>query len=327
MFILLAFLFSIPQSSAKASAKLTVYAYDSFSGKGSLGEKIRSRFESETKAKLEIVPFGSSGEALNQVVLEGDKTRADLVIGIDNGLLPRALKTTLFDDFKSSLTATRSFVVGGVQSWVPFDYGYLAFVYDEKRHQPKPHTTLKTLAQDKRLIKKIAIEDPRTSSIGRLFLIWTYHETGDNGFREFWKGLSPCLLTIAPGWSGAYSLFSQKEADLVLSYTTSPAYHIEFEKTYTIRAMLFPHGHMRQVEGVMLVKRSLNKDLAHRFVEILLSPEIQSAIALTNFMYPAIRGVLLPTSFKELPPEPKALSVKIPDDVSGWIKAWSKEVR
>lgn len=321
------FLFISSLFGAAPERKLTIYAYDSFSGKGSLGEKVKKIFEEKTKAKLEIVPFGSTGEALNQVALEGKKTRADLVMGVDSGLLPRALKANLFGEFDDSLISARQWNVKPRKEWVPFDYGYLAFVYDKSRYVPKANTTLENIVDDKRLVKKVAIEDPRTSSLGQLFLIWTHSTIGEKEFGGYWKKMAPLLLTISPGWSGAYSLFTQKEVNLVLSYTTSPAYHLEFEKTDKIQAIIFPQGHIQQVEGVMIAKSTQQRLLAHELVAIVLSPKIQAAIPLTNFMYPAIQGTPLPDAFKRLLPQPKAIVATIPDNISDWIKTWTNAVR
>ena len=104
--------------------------------------------------------------------------------------------------------------------------------------------------------KKLVIQDPRTSSIGLSFLLWTQALFPGKAFDEIWKGLSRQVLTVAPSWTGAYGLFLKKEAEFVVSYTTSPAYHREKEKQDFIKAIPFPEGHYRQVEGAAIVKHS-----------------------------------------------------------------------
>ena len=304
--------------------KLTVYTYDSLVGKNSIGEIIRRRFDTKKSDRLRFVSFGSAGEALNQAVLEGSKTRADLIVGIDNSLLPRARRSKLFKDFEPSYVGIKHLRVPAARDWIPFDYGFVSFVYDRHRYTPSPGLTLERLVNEVKLKRKVAIVDPRTSSLGKLFLAWTHKQFGGKQFLPFWKGFSSLVLTVSPGWSGAYALFNKHEADMVLSYTTSPAYHLETEKTDRVQALLFPQGHPQQVEGIMVLKGSVQKDLVREFVETILSAGVQQAVPLTQFMYPVSTAVQLPESFKRLPPSPLALTVDIPDDIADWVRLWTQ---
>ena len=47
------------------------------------------------------------------------------------------------------------------------------------------------------------------------------------------------MLTVTPGWSESYGLFTKGEAPMVLSYTTSPAYHMIAEGTEKYQAAAF----------------------------------------------------------------------------------------
>ena len=133
------------------------------------------------------------------------------------------------------------------------------------------------------------------------------------------------MLTLSPGWSGAYGLFTQKKADFVLSYTTSPAYHAENDKTHDIKCLIFPEGHFRQEEYVGIVKGPKEK-LAKQLVEVLLSEAVQKEIPTHQWMYPIRPGVALPQSFKDLP-VPKALEVdfnEVETSRKDWLKRWEK---
>jgi hypothetical protein len=83
--------------------------------------------------------------------------------------------------------------------------------------------------------QKIVLEDPRSSTPGLGFLLWMKSIYGDKA-GEAWTKLKPRILTTAPGWSEAYALFTKGEAPMVLSYTTSPAYHIAEEKSSRYQA-------------------------------------------------------------------------------------------
>jgi thiamine transport system substrate-binding protein len=172
---------------------------------------------------------------------------------------------------------------------------------------------------------KIVIEDPRTSSLGMGFLLWTKGLFKGSEWKKFWQSLRPGLLTVSPSWSGAYGLFLKGEADFVLSYTTSPAYHIENEKQDFIRAIEFEEGHFRQVEGVAVLKNSKQIKLAQEFVSVLLSPEVQVQVPKTNCMYP-VKEVELPRSYALLP---KVSPVSLPDleeikrEKKNWLREWT----
>ncbi len=293
------FLFSLLATSLSAQGPLHIYAYDSFAGTGSLGEWMK-RFPA---AKVEFTVFPTAGEALNQVALEGKASKADIVLGVDQTLLKRADEIGGFAPFDPALEKELEpgLVFDKAKRWLPFDYGYLAVVYDDRRKKgPPPGLTFQQFAKDPTFRKRLVLEDPRTSSLGRSLLTWTKILYGGEGFLPFWKALLDQTLTIVPGWSAAYGLFLKGEADFVVSYTTSPAYHIENEKNDHIKAIAFPEGNYRQVEAVAIRGASPRAALAKTWVKWLLSSEVQTALPLRQWMYPARKHTALPASFKQL---------------------------
>ena len=132
------------------------------------------------------------------------------------------------------------------------------------------------------------------------------------------------------GWSEAYGLFLKGESDLVLSYTTSPAYHQIVEKTDRYKALVFPEGNYMQVEVAAAIAGSAHADLAKSFLAFLISPDAQKVIPTTNYMYPVRDiGADLPPEFTALPKPEKSLllpadeAAKHRDD---WIKAWVEAI-
>jgi thiamine transport system substrate-binding protein len=112
-----------------------------------------------------------------------------------------------------------------------------------------------------------------------------------------------------------------------LSYTTSPAYHLEYEKTERYRAALFPEGHYLQVEGIGLLKGAKHPVLARRFIDFLLTDAFQSELPLTNWMYPVNPAVRLPDSFRLAPKPVKSLSLpaeQIRDHQAEWLQQWAR---
>lgn len=167
---------------------------------------------------------------LNRLRMEGKNSKADVVLGLDNNLLEAASQSKLFA--KSGVPASAVSVPGGWDNdtFVPFDYGYFAFVYDKNKLK-NPPKSLKELVEGEQKWRVI-YEDPRTSTPGLGLLLWMQKVYGDKA-PEAWQKLAAKTVTVTKGWSEAYGLFLKGESDLVLSYTTSPAYHIIEEKKIT----------------------------------------------------------------------------------------------
>ena len=110
--------------------------------------------------------------------------------------------------------------------------GTFCFIYNSEKLKSPP-TSFEELSDDKNSLSLI-IQDPRTSTPGLGLLLWVksiFKENSD----KIWERLSPKIVTVTKGWSEAYGLFLEGEADLVLSYTTSPAYHIMAEEEKNIK--------------------------------------------------------------------------------------------
>jgi thiamine transport system substrate-binding protein len=169
------------------------------------------------------------------------------------------------------------------------------------------------------------VQDPRTSSPGLGLLLWVKQIFGDEA-DEAWAALAPRIVTVTRGWSEAYGLFLEGEADMVLSYTTSPAYHIAVEGEGRYRAAIFDEGHMMQVEVAAMVAGTDEPELARAFLAFMVSDGFQSAIPTGNWMYPAVTPADgLPPAFGELG-EPPISFLMPPDEVqanrSDWIEEW-----
>ena len=167
--------------------------------------------------------------------------------------------------------------------FVPFDWGWFAFVYDKTRLATPPKTFEALAASDLTII----IEDPRSSTPGLGLLLWVKAAYGDRA-AAVWAGLADNIVTVTPGWSEAYGLFLDGEADMVLSYTTSPAYHLIAEGDDSKAAALFDEGHYLQVEVAGVLAGSDQPKLAAEFMAFMTSDGFQSLIPATNWMYPAV---------------------------------------
>jgi len=172
--------------------------------------------------------------------------------------------------------------------------------------------------------------NPATSSPGRNFLLFTIAVFGEEGYLEFWRKLKPNILTVAPGWSEGYGLYTQGEAPIVLSYDTSPAYHRQFENETRYENLILDDSAYAQVEVAGIVRGAPNLANARRLMDFLVSPELQSLIPLNQVMYPIHPGVELPEAFKAVKRAGHLVSLdeqKVAERLDTWLEQWEAVMR
>ena len=306
-----------------ASETLTVYTYDSFTSDWGPGPAIETAFEAECGCDLEWVAVDDAALLLSRLRLEGENTSADIVLGLDTNLMAEAEATGLLQLHGIDMAALDLPIAWDDPVFVPFDYGYFAIIYDSETLSEPPASLVELV--DGVDGPKLIIQDPRTSTPGLGLLLWVQDVYGD-GAADAWAKLDQRILTVTKGWGEAYGLFLDGEAPMVLSYTTSPAYHQIAEETDRYRAAMFDEGHYLQVELAAMTAGTEHEDLARQFLAFVLSQDFQTAIPTGNWMYPVVDiGDDLPSVFAELPRPSKTLMIE-PDDVaanrSQWIETW-----
>ena len=308
---------------AQEKPALSVYTYSSFTGKYGPGAKVKAAFEAQCGCTLNWVAADDAGSLLARLKLEGETTKADLVLGLDMNLAAEAKASGLFQPHGqdgASLTLPTPWTD---DTLLPFDWGHLAFVYDSTRLAAPPQS-LKQLVDDPKG-PKLVLQDPRTSAPGLGFLLWMRAVYGDEADAA-WSKLKPRIVTFTKGWSEAYGLFLKGEADMVLSYATSPAYHLGAEKKTQYKAAPFAEGHYLHVELAGMTRATKQPELAKRFLAFMLSDAFQSLIPEGNWMMPAkLPAAGLPASFAEVIRPEKTLLVA-PETVRSqrraFIDAW-----
>ena len=307
---------------AQAEGTLTVYTYDSFTSEWGPGPQVEKTFEAECRCDLKFVPVADGAALLNRVKLEGASTKADIVLGLDTNLTAEAKESGLFAPAGIDRADVAVPNAWTDDIFVPYDYGYFAIVYDTETLKTPP-ASLKELV-DGDPSQKIVIQDPRTSTPGLGLLLWVKSVYGDQA-AEAWQKLKGRVLTVTPGWSESYGLFTKGEAPMVLSYTTSPAYHMIAEDTERYQAVSFSEGHYLQIEVAGMTVNGAKNPLSARFLAFMTGPGFQDAIPETNWMYPAGRtDKPLNPAFDKLVKPAKALLLT-PDEVAENRKAWVDE--
>ena len=303
--------------------KLTIYTYDSFVSEWGPGPIIEKIFEEKHNADIEFVAVDSAATLLNKVILEGDTTKADIVLGLDMNLFDLAEQSELFTSYNiNDINNTINVPLKWESNkFIPYNYGYFSFVYNEANLESPPKSMDELINSTN---ARIVIQDPRTSTPGLGLLTWMKALYGDKAGDE-WKKLNKKIISVTKGWTDAYyNFFMAGEADMVLSYTTSPAAHIMFEERYDILATTFEEGNYITIEFAGILNNSKNKDLANRFLSFILSEEFQSVIPSTNIMYPVTNIKDLPEAFDKLE-VPKFIQMdpkEINKNKEKWIDEW-----
>ncbi len=307
-------------SAFAAENTLTIYTYDSFAADWGPGPKIEQAFEAKCGCDVNFVALDDGVSILNRLRLEGGNSKADIVLGLDNNLMAEAKKTGLLTEHNVETANTVLPNGWSDTTFVPYDYGYFAFVYNKEK-LANPPKSMKELVETRDDLKVI-YQDPRTSTPGQGLMLWMKSIYGDD-VTQAWQKLASKTVTVTKGWSEAYSMFLNGESDLVLSYTTSPAYHLIAENDSKFATANFSEGHYMQVEVAAKVKGSKNSELADKFMDFILSDEFQSAMPTGNWMYP-VTDVELPKGFETLSVPSKSLSFSA-DEVAKMRKSWIRE--
>ena len=280
---------------AETTSTLTIYAPDYFISEWGPGPKIKEAFEKKCSCNLKYV----SGDPLSKLMLEGKSTRADILIGLSSDQILKARKLNLFDKINFDFSLPQLPINWKDLTFLPFDWSYVSFIYDNTKIDNPPKSFIE-LADDPRDYK-IIIQDPRTSPSGLALILWIKSVYGNDAF-EIWSKLSSKILTVTKGWSESYGLFTSGEAEMVLSFITSQAYHEIAENDITKTALIMDEGHYVYVELAAKVDKSDNEDLSNAFMKFILTEEFQNIIPLNNWSFPVkLPKENWPIEFQNLP--------------------------
>ncbi len=258
---------------------LTVLAPDYFGSSWGPGPAITEGFEARCDCTLEF----RTGEVLPRLMLEGARVGADAVIGLNTDMTLRARETGLFAPHGQDLDALTVPVDWEDDIFLPFNWGYAAWVYDTTRVENPPASFAELLERED---LSLLWQDPRSSGSGLALMLWVDQLYGEDA-PAVWQALQENTVTVTASWSEAYGLFSEGEADMVLSYTTSPAYHIVAEEDDTKAAAIFEEGHYFMAEVAGVLEGAAEPELAREFMAYILSRDFQEMIAYGNWSYPS----------------------------------------
>jgi thiamine transport system substrate-binding protein len=324
-------------------AKVRVMTHDSFD----ISEEVLTAFEAQYDAEVEILQAGDAGVVLNQAILSADNPLADVLYGVDNTLLSRALDADILEPYASPLLdeIPDHLELDPQHRALPVDYGDVCLNYDRGWFAERglaPPAGLEDLVQPD-YAGLTVVENPATSSPGLAFLLATvghFGESGDYTYLDYWADLRASDVLVTEGWEDAYwgqftyGSGGEGERPIVVSYASSPPVEVHyaeepFEEAPTA-AVVGDGSCFRQIEFVGVLKGAQNRDLAEAWVDFMLGTAFQEDIPLHMFMFPANQNAALPQVFADfaaIPDHPAEVDyAAIEANREAWVEAWTEVV-
>lgn len=329
-------------SRAQETTTLTIVAHDSFA----YSESIMQGFTNETGIAVEVLRIGDAGALVNQSVLSRNTPLGDVLFGVDNTFLGRALEGDLFIPYQSPAleNVPEAFQLDDKYRVTPIDYGDVCLNYDAEYFASNDLALPETLAAltEPEYAGLLIVQNPATSSPGLAFLIATiaqFGEEGDYPYLDYWADLVANDVAIAADWTDAYyAQFSgaagEGDRPLVVSYASSPPAEVYFAdpapETPPTGAITTPGMCFRQIEFVGILDGTANEAAAQQFIDFLLSVEFQEDMPLQMFVFPVNEAAALPDVFTEYAApvgEPVTVDPLVIDaSREEWIEAWTEVV-
>lgn len=342
--ILVLLLFLLASCAPKSSERtLIVMTHDSFA----VSEDVVKAFETQNDVSLIFLKSGDTGTMLNRAVLTKDSPQADVLYGVDNTFLSRAIQEGIFEPYTSPLLANvgddfKENLSGMV---TPINFGDVCINYDKQYFSSRSLAVPQTLDD---LLKSeygdsasgaplLVVENPATSSPGLAFLLATIAEYGEDGYLEFWQSLKDNGVVVVNDWDTAYyTNFSASSGKglqpMAVSYATSPAAEVIYASTPLTESptasIIGENTCFRQVEYAGILKGTENISLAQKFIDFMLDVQFQEDMPLQMFMYPVNNNAALPPEFEmyaQAATDPAVLDpVLISEKRDQWINDWTE---
>ncbi len=319
-----------------ATDEVVLLTHESFA----LSEGTLEAFTEETGATVVVRTAGDAGTMVNQAILTKDNPIADVLYGIDNTFISRALDEGIFLPHQADSIGTvpPSLHVEG-DPVTPIDFGDVCVNYDIDalaERGVEPPSTLTDLTSDS-YRDLLVVQNPATSSPGLAFLFATIAAFGEDSaydWRDYWTDLFSNGVAVVSDWTQAYSVeftMAGGNRPLVVSYASSPPFEVLYGELTEAPTGVMTDGCFRQVEYAGVLAGTGNEDAARRLVDFLLSVPVQEDIPLNMFVYPANSQAELPpvlTEFSVLPDDPVSIDpALIEANRERWIEEWTTIAR
>ncbi len=326
------------EARSNGGKEVVLLTHDSFA----IPKQVKDEFERESGLKLRILQGGDAGEAVNRALLTNGNPQGDVLFGIDNNLLSRALDEELFEPYEATgLDRVDSrFLLDPTHRVTPIDHGDVCLNIDRKWFASRsiaPPKSLDDLTKP-RYRKLLVVENPATSTPGLAFMLATVARFGEDGWRPYWLGLRANAVLVVDGWEEAYTARfsgaggSKGTRPIVVSYATSPAAEVIFAAKPPAAAPTAVVGDscFRQIELAGVLAGAKNVAGAHALIDFMLAERFQASVADSMFVLPVRTGTPLPDAFRRYAVSPRR-PLELPAAEIGrnrdrWIDEWTQTV-
>ena len=331
-----------PGSTVATTETVTLLAYDSFVSDGTSIGTALDAFTASTGIGVDVVIAGDAGTMVSKAALTAGNPEGDVMFGVDNTLLSRAIDAGVFEPYRSTqhdaLDPKLTALVPN-DDVTPVDFGDVCLNYDIawfSDHQLAPPTALADLT-DPKYRDLLVAENPAASSTGLAFLLASIAAFGPDGWQQWWKDLTANGVEVVDSWTVAYyTEFSGSSGKgprpIVVSYGSSPPAEVIFADPPRTDAptAVVPATCFRQVEFAGVLRGAKHEAAAQQLVDFLASPPFQSEVALNLFVYPARPDVALPAEFTKYSVVPDTPLTIAPADITAnreqWVDEWTSIV-
>lgn len=321
-------------TAAETPETLRLLAHDSFAD--AVNDETFAAFTEETGIEVEVLAGGDAGSMVTQAVLTAGNPTADVLFGVDDTFLSRAIDGEIFTEHTSELidTVPASLQVGPQELVTPIDFGDVCLNYDKAWFEDNGLEVPGSLddLRDPAVAASLVVEHPATSSPGLAFLLATMDIYGAD-WRDFWADLKEGGVKVVPDWNTAYYAdFTRYGGDrpLVVSYASSPPAEVIFaeEPLETAPTGVIEAGCYRQIEFAGVLDGTDHPEAAGDLIDYMLSVDFQETIPLTWFVFPANENADLPAEFVDhtvIPADPSQLDPDlIAENREAWIQEWAE---
>ena len=317
-----------------APTEVVLLTHDSFA----VSKDVKAAFEEESGLRLRILQGGDANEMLNRALLTAGDPQGDVVFGLDDSVLSRALEAVLLEEYRSGELEQIEAAYSSPDDHVtPIDHGEVCLNVDRGWFDGRglaPPRTLEELTLP-RYRNLLVVENPATSSPGLSFLLATVARYGEERWEGYWRKLRANGVLAVDGWEEAYTQEfsgasgSPGKRPIVVSYATSPAAEVIFASTPPDEppTTAVEDGCYRQVEYAGVLRGAANGDGARELIDFMLSERFQADVPESMFVYPVRKGVELPEAFAEhalVPADPLQLPAdEIDENRDRWVARWT----
>ena len=326
-----------PSSTAVTSKTVTLVTYDSFA----LSKKTLADFTKKTGITVKVLKNGDTGKVVNTAILTKNRPQGDVLFGIDNTFLSKALDAGIFEPYTSPGLADidPKYVLDPDHRVTPVDHGDVCLNYDKTWFAAKkiaPPASFEDLAKPQ-YKDLLVVENPATSSPGLSFLLATVAKYGQDGWTDYWTSLKDNGVKVQPGWDEAYygdftAGGDKGKRPIVVSYASSPAAAFDYSEkkltdspTASVDSTCFS-----SIEFAGILAGAKHADAGRVLVDYLIGTEVQKDIPPNMYVYPVRTGTPLPESFtKYAKPVASPLTLDaatIDENREAWTRTWQQTV-